>query len=137
MYTSKIKSKTQDAVSRLWTIVTEFSDGTDTFTESITPQDRVGYEYWRDSRLKSLNGLTTLVTENNIGVVYQLPVAAPTQAELDKAAWFAKYSELEQLEKIQAKNFLTGARLTALTNKITAVKSFLDTNVKVEYLNFV
>jgi hypothetical protein len=61
----------------------------------------------------------------------------PTQAELDKQMWFAKFDELEKLEKIAAKDFLTGARLTVLTNKMASVKSYLDTNAKTEYLNFV
>lgn len=138
MYTAKILSKTQDQETRNWLVTTEFTDGTDTFTETISPQDKIGYEHWLQSRLKSLNGLTELIQENNVGVVISPETTTPpTQAELDKQAWFAKYYELDQLEKIAQKNFLTGARLTALNNKITATKAFLDTNIKVEYLDFV
>lgn len=138
MYKAKIISKIQDVNSRMWNVTTEFTNGVDTFVETIIPQDKAGYEHWRNSRLASLNGVTELVEENNVGVVFELPtVTPPTQAELDTKAWFAKYYELEQLEKIAQKNFLTGARATALTNKIATVKSFLDTNAKTEYLNFI
>lgn len=138
MYTAKITSKIQDVNSRLWNVTTEFTNGVDTFVETIIPQDKAGYEYWRNSRLASLNGVTELAQENNVGVVFELPtVTPPTQAELDKTAWFAKYNELEQLEKIASKNFLTAGRLTILNNKISAVKSYLDTNAKAAYLDFI
>ena len=62
-----------------------------------------------------------------------LAVDTRTADEKAQALWLEAYYRLEQLEKLNAKAFLTGARLTALTNKIATAKTFLDANIKVEY----
>jgi hypothetical protein len=137
MYTAKITRKVKDQ-NKTWIFDVTFTNGTDTFTEQIKPQDRDGFMFWLKQRLASLNNLDEFVDEDNLDQDIVIPTTPlPTQTELDKQAWFAKYYELEQLQKIAEKAFLTGPRLTALNNKITSTKAFLDTKVKVEYLDFV
>lgn len=138
MFTAKIQ-RNEEPQAGLDVYVDFYKDGVFSHTENVIPQDKQGFIYWKEARLKSLNSRLELKPELTPGLditTYGV-VTPPTQAELDKNAWFAKYGELEQLEKIASKNFLTGARLTALNNKISSVKSFLDTNVKVQYLDFI
>lgn len=134
MFTHKIISK--EFENGVLVLGVEFTDGVKTITEAVKPQDENGFKYWLKSRLNSLNSLNELeqVTVNSS---VPLEDTAPTQAELDKQLWFAKYDELDKLEKIASKDFLTGPKLTILNNKITSVKAFLDTNAKAEYLDFI
>lgn len=133
MYTAKIIEKTQDEVSRLWTVVTEFTNGADIFTEAIVPQDKAGYEHWRDSRLKSLNGTVELVEENNLNVVYTLPATpVPTAAEIAKRLWLERDALKEQVDKAIAKGYLTGTE-----TKVVQLNNWLKTNFKPEYINLV
>jgi len=69
--------------------------------------------------------------------VATLAVDTRTVSEKAQALWLENYYRLEQLEKLNAKAFLTGARLTALTNKIATAKTFLAANIKVEYLDVI
>lgn len=134
MFTHKIISK--EFENGVLVLGVEFTDGVKVITEGVRPQDEVGFKHWLKSRLASLNSLTDLeqVTVNSS---VDLVDPQPTQAELDKQAWFAKYFELEQLEKLAAKNFLTGARLTILNTRLASARSFLDVNIKAEYLDFI
>ena len=135
MFTHKIISK--EFENGVLVLGVEFTDGVKVITEGVKPQDEVGFKYWLRSRLASLNSLTDL---EQVSINDSIDLSEPdtrTQAEIDKALWFAKYGELERLEEIAAKNFLTGVRITALNNKISTVKSYLDDNAKVEYLDFI
>ena len=135
MFTHKIISK--EFENGVLVLGVEFTDGVKVITEGVKPQDEVGFKYWLRSRLASLNSLTDL---EQVSINDSIDLSEPdtrTQAEIDKALWFAKYGELERLEEIALKGFLTGVKLTALNNKISTVKSYLDTNAKVEYLDFI
>jgi hypothetical protein len=135
MFTQKIISK--EFENGVLVLGVEFTDGVKVITEAVKPQDEVGFKYWLRSRLASLNSLTDL---EQVSINDSIDLSEPdtrTQAEIDKALWFAKYGELERLEEIALKGFLTGVKLTALNNKISTVKSYLDTNAKVEYLDFI
>lgn len=138
MFTAKINRKENrgGAIE----VFVDFTDGVSTYTDSCIPSDRDGFRFWVKSRLTVYNTAPDLQTELVPGADFDASdpvVTPPTQAQIDKDLWFAKYYELERLEQIAARNFLTGARLTVLNNKISTVKSFLDTNAKTEYLNFV
>jgi hypothetical protein len=108
MFTHKIISK--EFENGVLVLGVEFTDGVKVITEGVKPQDEVGFKHWLTSRLASLNSLADLekVTVNSS---VDLVVTPPTQAELDKELWFAKYEELEKLEKIAAKDFLTNPPL--------------------------
>jgi len=134
MYKAIIKNKVE--VPQGIEVTVEFTDGVKTITETIIPQDKRGFEHWRDSRLASLNSIEDIQANLNINDEFLAPAAVEkTQAELDKEQWFRQYGLLERLETLESKAFLTGTKLTALNNKITEVKTYLDANIKVEYLN--
>lgn len=137
MYTAKVLKK--EVENGIVKVFVTFTDGVNSQTEWCIPQDRQGFDFWVKSRLSVFNTGQELQADLADGADIDVSNTTPTlsQAELDKQAWFAKYNELEQLEKIATKNFLTGARLTALNNKISSAKSFLDANAKVEYLDFI
>jgi len=129
MYTASIKTK--DEIGTGVRVTVAFTNGTDTFDEVIEPQTKSQFWSWVEGRLFTLNEQEEMKVE----LPNERPVVEPTQVELDKMAWFKMYNTLEQLEKLETKGFLTGARLTALTNKLTQARTFLDTNTRVEYLD--
>ena len=135
MYTAKITNKEER--NGQFIITVEFTDGVDTVTETVVPQDRQGFEHWVKQRAQSLTTAKELREEDNIGQEVDIAEEVPTQAELDQQEWLKTYYRLEQLEKMADKGFLTGARLTALNNKISQAKAFLDANAKVEYLDII
>lgn len=136
-YIAKLLSKNELPDGSL-EVTVEYTDGVDSQIETFVPSDKQGYFYRTEERKRTLNTAKELKTEDNIGKeVTYTATDTRTQAQKDKDLWFSKYNELDTLEKIAAKNFLTGARLAALTNKINTVKTFLDTNIKVEYLDFI
>lgn len=137
MYTAKILRK--EVENGITKVFVTFTDGVNTQTEWCIPQDRQGFNFWVKSRLSVFNTGQELQAELVDGDDINVSdvIIPPTQAELDKQKWFAKYNELEQLEKIGSKNFLTGARLTFYNNKLSDTKNYLDVNAKVEYLDFI
>ena len=136
MYTGKIINKTELPNGQV-ELTVEFSDGVDTETRTVIPQDRRGFEYWVTDVAKSLTTAKELKEEDNVGKVVEITTPQLTKAELDRNKWMETYFLLERLEKLAEKNILTGPRLTALNNKISTAKSFLDTNAKAEYLDFI
>jgi hypothetical protein len=121
MYTAKIIQKIQDPSTRVWIVDVEFTNGTDTFVESIKPQDKAGFDHWLQSRLKSLNGLRDLIEEDNLNVVIS-PVTTNepvlTQAEIERNAWLEKYYKWVRIKTTMID---TGI----LTGQETQVQNFL------------
>jgi len=133
-----ITKKTELPDGRLQLEVT-FTDGVDTKIETIIPQDKNGFEYWVIQVAESLTTAKLLKTEDNLNVVVERTVAPDTRTAEQKAQalWLEAYYRLEKLELLAAKAFLTGPRLTILTKKIADTKTFLDANIKVEYLDVI
>lgn len=101
-------------------------------TESRVFKDLSSQRELASHAMRMIDSLEADITE---ATVLEVPVATPpTQAEVDKNLWFQALSRLEQLESIKTKNFLTGARATALDTEIAKVKKFLDDNVKPAYI---
>jgi len=138
MYKAILTSKKELEDGRL-EVTVSYSDGVDTKTETFIPQDKQGYLHRTKQVAESLTTAKLLKTEDNVGkeIVATLAVDTRTADEKAQALWLETYYRLEQLEKLNAKAFLTGARLTALTNKIATAKTFLDANIKVEYLDVI
>ena len=135
MYTAKITKK--EEVNGQFIITVDFTDGVDIVTETVIPQDKAGFLHWVKQRSESLTTSKELKDEDNVGQEVDIDGVPPTKAELDQNAWFNTYSRLERLETLEAKALLTGAKLTALTDKITQAKTFLNANIKVEYLDII
>ena len=137
-FKGQITKKTELPDGRLELEVT-FTDGIDTKTETIIPQDKNGLEYWVTQVAESLTTAKLLKTEDNLNVVIEKTVAPDTRTEEQKAQaiWLEAYYRLERLETLATKAFLTGTRMTALNKKIADTKTFLDANIKVEYLDVI
>ena len=138
MYKAILTSKRELEDGRL-EVTVEYSDGVDTQTETFIPQDKQGYFHRTQQVAESLTTAKALKTEDNVGKeIVAIPVAdTRTVSEKAQALWLENYYRLEQLEKLNAKAFLTGAKLSALNKKIADTKTFLDANIKVEYLDVI
>ena len=138
MYIATLTAKNQLPDGRL-EVTVSYSDGEDTQTETFIPQDKAGYVYRTRQVAESLTTAKELRLENNVGQVIVIPAPTDTRtaAEKAQATWLETYYRLEKLELLATKAFLTGPRLTALTNKIATAKTFLDANIKAEYLDVI
>jgi len=132
MYTATLKEKAQNPSTHLWYVVVEFSNGTDTFVEKIYPQDKQGFEHWLKGKLDSLNNLTELIEEDNVGKVIEPTVDTPpepTAEEQAKIDWFRDFGRLERVQRLIDLGVLTGDE-TPVVNLRNAVR----TNFKATYL---
>ena len=138
MYKAILASKKELEDGRL-EVTVSYSDGVDTKTETFIPQDKQGYFHRTKQVAESLTTAKILKTEDNVGkeIVATPVVDTRTADEKAQALWLETYYRLERLELLATKNFLTGAKLTALTRKIDETKTFLDANILVEYLDVI
>jgi len=138
MFTATLTKKTELPDGRL-EVTVSYSDGVDTQTETFIPQDKQGYFHRTQQVVESLTTAKLLKTEDNVGkeIVATPEVDTRTADEKAQALWLETYYRLEQLEKLNEKSFLTGGRLTLLNKKIADTKTFLDANIKVEYLDVI
>jgi len=138
MYKAILTSKKELEDGRL-EVTVSYSDGVDTKTETFIPQDKQGYLHRTKQVAESLTTAKLLKTEDNVGKeIVAKPVAdTRTADEKAQALWLETYYRLATLEKIASQAFLTGAKLTALNKKIADTKTFLDANIKVEYLDVI
>ena len=138
MYKAILTSKKELEDGRL-EVTVSYSDGVDTKTETFIPQDKQGYFHRTKQVAESLTTAKLLKTEDNVEKEIVVPLAVDTRTADEKAQalWLETYYRLERLELLATKNFLTGAKLTALTRKIDETKTFLDANILVEYLDVI
>ena len=138
MYKAILTSKKELEDGRL-EVTVSYSDGVDTKTETFIPQDKQGYLHHTKQVAESLTTAKLLKTEDNVGKEIVAPLAVDTRTADEKAQalWLEAYYRLERLEKLNEKSFLTGKRLTLLNKKIAAAKTFLNANIKVEYLDVI
>lgn len=133
MYTAKIINKLEKQQGLELTV--EFSNGTDTRTETVIPQDKAGFKHWVSARLTSLNTLEELKAEDNLNqeVVLEDPVVdTRTAAEIARDEWLVKYYKWVQIKKnLIDTGVLTGDE-TAVTNYLADVKA----GFKPAYINF-
>jgi len=137
-FEGKITNKIELPDGRLDLEVT-FTDGVDVVVDKVIPQDKNGLEYWVTQRAESLTTSKLLKNEDNIGVVIERTVAPDTRTDAEKARglWFDIYNRLGRLESLSLAKILTGQRLSDLNKKIADAKTFLDANIKVEYLDVI
>ena len=135
MFTAKLtnKEETQQGLR----VTVEFSNGTDTLTESVIPQDRAGFDHWVKSRLASLNTLEEMKTEDNVGQVIDVSEPAPvdtrTQAEKDRDAWFKLYYRW-----VNVKNNLIDPGVVPATHpKAQALLSEVKAGLQADYIDYI
>ena len=136
MYTAKITQKIQDPSTRVWIVDVEFTNGIDTFIESIKPQDKLGFNHWLQSRLQSLNGLIELIEEDNLNQVIEVDTPEEvvlTQVELDRNAWLEKYYKWVRVKT----TLIDTGIITASNPKATALLNDIKSTLKAEYLDFI
>lgn len=129
MFTHKIISK--EFENGVLVLGVEFTDGLKIITEGVTPQDEVGFKYWLTDRLESLNSLTELekITVNS-SVDLSEPVVIKTQAEIDKATWFADYNKWLNVKR----NLIDTGVLTGSETPVVALLNKVKTGFKPAYL---
>lgn len=121
MWTATVKNK--EFVNGAIRVTVDFSNGTDTVTESCIPQDKDGFTHWVKSRLATFNGGEVIDSEYAVDTPVTLteptPVA-PTAEEIARNVWMRDYWKLQQVQKLIDLAVLTGneAPVTALRNKV-------------------
>lgn len=131
MWTATVKNK--EFVNGAIRVTVDFSNGTDTVTESCIPQDKDGFTHWVKSRLATFNGGEVINQEFAVNApvdfVEPTPVV-PTAEEMARQTWFADYYKLQQVQKLIDLAVLTGSE-TAVVNLRKKVKN----NFQVSYLD--
>jgi type IV secretory pathway VirD2 relaxase len=121
MWTATVKNK--EYVNGAIKVTVDYTDGTNTVTESCIPQDKDGFRHWVKSRLATFNGGEEIDTEfavNDVVTIEEQVVNEPTAEEMAQQAWFSDYFKLQQVQKLIELNVLTGNEtpVTNLRNKV-------------------
>lgn len=132
MYTATITNKTILPSGQVQLYV-EFTNGTDTFTEQVTPQDKGGFDFWVTQRLRSLNSVEEL---QDLDPATTPPIEIPveptkTQAELDAEAWLRKYYKWVQIKN----NLIDTGILTGQETQVVDFLADVKAGFKPAYLN--
>jgi hypothetical protein len=136
MFTAKIQ-RTEQTHTGLDIYVDFYNDGVFSHTENVVPQDKTGFFYWKESRLKSLNTKEVLKTELSVGqditafsdeVVVEL-----TPAELARKTWLEKYSRW-----VRVKETLIDTGVILATNpRAQSLLADVKATLEPEYLDFI
>ena len=133
MFTAKITAKKE--VPQGLQVTVEFTDGVDTVTETVIPQDRKGFEHWVESRKESLTTAKELKTEDNIGVVIEPTEKADTRtaAEIARDEWLQKYYKWVQIKN----NLIDTGVLTGNEKPVKDYLADVQAGFKPAYINFI
>lgn len=121
MWTATVKSK--QFINGAISVTVDFSNGTETVTESCIPQDKDGFTHWVKSRLATFNGGEAINSEFAVNTpvefVEPTPVV-PTAEEAARQTWFEDYYKLQQVQKLIDLSVLTGSEtpVVNLRNKV-------------------
>ncbi len=132
MYTAQITNKEVLANGQVL-LTMQFTNGTDTFTEQVTPQDKGGLDFWVIQRLRSLNSVDEL---KDIDPATAEPISIPvvpekTQAELEAEEWLRKYHKWVQIKN----NLIDTSVLTGSEPQVVAFLADVKAGFKPAYLN--
>ena len=133
MFTAKITNKKE--VPQGLELTVEFTDGVDTVTEKVIPQDRKGFYHWVESRKESLTTAKELKTEDNIGVVIEPTEKADTRTavEIERDEWLQKYYKWVQIKN----NLIDTGVLTGNEKPVTDYLADVKAGFKPAYINFI
>lgn len=130
MYTAKIVGKTEE-LGRL-VIDVEFTDGTKTLVERISPDTKEQFNSWVAGRLYSLNSVAELKTETSVNdVLDPSAVTPPSAEELAFTTWKRK---LGRLHAIKTMLIDTGV-LTGNEPKVVALRDDLKATLLPAYID--
>ena len=136
MYTAKVTNK--EFVNGAIKVTVEFTNGTDTITESCIPQDYDGFKFWVKSRLATFNGAKDIDTTFSVNDTVDITEPTPeepvlTQEEIDRNNWLAKY---RQWVKVKTTLIDTGV-LTGSETPVQNLKTAVSTGFKAAYVEFI
>lgn len=131
MYTAKIISKEER--NNVLQLTVEFTNGTNTFSEQVTPQDKFGLDHWVTTRLRSLNAVEEMksldpATAPTYSITVE-PEKTPTQLEAE--AWLRKYNRWVQVKQ----NLIDTGVLTGSETQVVALLAEVKSGFKPAYLN--
>lgn len=128
MYTATLKNRVIEGGVIRW--VVEFTNGTDTFTDSFKVNKYVDLQPQVARRLAELNFADFFVLDSVIDST--LPVATqPTQAEIDRSTWLNDFRILQRANELIEQGVIVNT-LPAYV----AHKNKVATNFKVSYINY-
>ena len=116
----------------------DFTNGTDTFTETCVPQNKEGFTFWVKSRLEAFNSSETLQTEYKVDDVVDVSdtVVTPpvlTQEEIDRNTWLEKYAKW-----VRIKTTVVDTGIVPISNtKIASMLQNLKDTLKAEYIDYI
>ena len=131
MYIGKIIDKVELPNGQV-ELTVEFSDGVDTETRTVTPQDKRGFEHWVTQVAESLTTAKELKEEDNVGKVVEIASPQQPKAELDKQEWFTNYGKLVDIQKLIDLGVLTGSE-----TKVVALRNKVKTDFKPSYFSLI
>ena len=131
MYTAKVIAKEER--NNVLILTVEFTNGVNTFSEQVTPQDKFGLDHWVTTRLRSLNAVEEMKDlDPATAPTYSVPVVPEkTAAELEADAWLKKYYRCVQVKQ----NLIDTDVLTGTEPKVVELLSEVKTGFKPAYLN--
>lgn len=136
MYTAKIQRK--DYVNGAIRVFVEFTNGTETVVENCIPQNEDGLKFWIKSRLETFNSAPTIESKYADGADVDVsdPVVVPhvpTAGELARAEWLKRY-----FKYVKVKTTLVDTGVLPADNaQVTTLRTWLTSNVKPEYLDYI
>lgn len=128
MYTATLKNRLSESGKIRW--VVEFTNGTDTFTDSFNDNKYIELQPRVARKLAELNFVDTFTIDGVINSTVPT-VTPPTQADIDRNTWLADWRKLEIANKlVQA-----GVIVDTLPAYVT-LKNKVVTDFKTNYINF-
>lgn len=131
MYTASLTQKTLTDGS--FSVEVTFTDGAESFTETVKPQSIDNLKTWVQNRITTLNDAKTLFTTPALDASIVEPKAPLTTAEEDREKWLKKYAKWV---KIKTTLIDTGI-LTGTETKLVDLKTAVQTDYKPAYLDYI
>lgn len=130
MFTAKITDKKEEGATLAITV--EFSDGVDTYTEVVRPQDEAGFKYFVRQRCESLTTAKKLRADDNVGKEVVVTEPELPQAEKDRLLWLERDAVYGRVLYAVDRGYLTGTE-----TKVKQLETWLKANFKPEYVGIV
>lgn len=128
MYTAKLINRLIEGGKIRW--VVEFSNGTDTFTDSFSERKYQDLQRTVARRLAELNFVDTFTVDTVIDSTLPVDVVL-TQAEIDRNQWLMDWRKLETANKLVQAGVISGTLPAYVTFKNKVIADF-----KVGYINY-
>ena len=125
MFTAKIIEKVDEGATIAVTV--EFTDGVDTYTEVVRPQDLNGFKYFVRQRCESLTTAKELKEADNVGKV--VDTTTQEQTVDARTLWIQRDNTYSQVLYAVERGYLTGNE-----SKVVKLKTWLKNNFKPEYI---